>query len=131
MTGTRDADYVLTVKANQATLLGRIQARMPRPTTGSADYTHEEVVGARRIVREIWVRSGAGHHVSGPQPGFPYPPAGLRPVRPAHVQGIRARREVNHQFRDVTWREDHQHAYTGNGPRVMATIQTWPWRSCG
>jgi hypothetical protein len=23
----------------------------------------------------------------------------------------------------VAWREDHQHAYTGNGPRVMATIR--------
>jgi hypothetical protein len=28
--------------------------------------------------------------------------------------------EVNHQVRDATWREDHQHAYTGNGPQVMA-----------
>lgn len=30
--------------------------------------------------------------------------------------------EVTHQIRDVTWREDHQHAYTG-GVQVMATIR--------
>lgn len=32
------------------------------------------------------------------------------------------RLETTHQIRDVTWREDHQHAYTG-GVQVMATIR--------
>ncbi|MGH3678969.1 MAG: transposase [Natronosporangium sp.] len=31
--------------------------------------------------------------------------------------------EITHQVRDVTWREDHQHAYTGNGAHVMATLR--------
>jgi hypothetical protein len=46
--------------SNRDKLLGQIWARMPRPTAGSANHTHEEIVGGRRIVREIWARPGAG-----------------------------------------------------------------------
>lgn len=146
VTGKRDGDYVLTVKANRAVLLGHIQARMPRPISGSADYTHEEVVGGRRIVREIWVRPGAGITFPGIKQVFRirrqvFDLSGQR-LSKEYVHGVTSldadqataeqllslvrhhwRVEVNHQLRDVTWREDHQHAYTGNGPRAMATIR--------
>jgi predicted transposase YbfD/YdcC len=146
VTGKRKADYVLTVKANRAALLGHIQARMPRPTAGSADYTHEEIVGGRHIVREIWVRPGAGIKFPGIKQVFRirrqvYDLSGQR-LSKEYVHGVTSldadrasaeqllglvrhhwRVEINHQIRDVAWREDHQHAYTGNGPRVMATIR--------
>jgi predicted transposase YbfD/YdcC len=146
VTGKRKADYVLTVKANRAGLLGHIQARIPRPTAGSADYTHEEIVGGRHIVREIWVRPGAGIKFPGIKQVFRirrqvYDLSGQR-LSKEYVHGVTSldadrasaeqllglvrhhwRVEINHQIRDVAWREDHQHAYTGNGPRVMATIR--------
>lgn len=144
--GTRNAHYAITVKGNRAKLLGQIWARMPRPAAGSADHLHEEVVGGRRIVREIWVRPGAGIR-------FPHPEQVFRIRRQVfnlsdqrlskeYAHGVTSldaaqadpeqllglvrhhwRVEVNHQVRDVTWREDHQHAYTGNGPQVMAMIR--------
>lgn len=58
--GNRDGHYAITVKGNRDKLLNQIWPRMPRPSTGSADYINEEVVGGRRIVREIWVRPGTG-----------------------------------------------------------------------
>jgi hypothetical protein len=58
--GVGKAHYAFTVKGDRDKLLGQIWARMPRPVAGSADYTHEQTVGGRRIVREIWVRPGAG-----------------------------------------------------------------------
>lgn len=146
VTGKRNADYVLTVKANRARLLGHVQARMPRPAGGSADYTHEEVIGGRRIVREIWVQSGAGITFPGIKQVFRirrqvFDLSGRR-LSKEYVHGVTSldaeqataeqllglvrhhwRVEVNHQIRDVAWREDHQHTYTGNGPRVMATIR--------
>jgi predicted transposase YbfD/YdcC len=146
VTGKRGGDYVLTVKANRAALLGRIQARMPRPTDASADHTHEEVVGGRRIVREIWVRPGTGISFPGIKQVFRirrqvYDLSGQR-LSKEYVHGVTSldadrasasqlqglvrhhwRVEINHQIRDVAWREDHQHAYTGNGPRLMATIR--------
>lgn len=144
--GTRQAHYAITVKGNRDKLLGQIWARMPRPIEGSADYTHEQIIGGRRIVREIWVRPG--HGIT-----FPRLEQVFRIRRQVfdlsdqrlskeYVHGVTSldanqaspqqllglvrhhwRVEINHQVRDVTWREDHQHAYTGSGPQVMATIR--------
>ena len=144
--GTRKSHYTITVKGNRAKLLGQIWARMPRPVAGSADYTQEEVVGGRRIVREIWVRPGDGikfphlkqvfrilrqvFDLSGQRISKEYvhgvTSLDATQANPAQLLGLvrhHWRVEVNHQVRDVTWREDHQHAYTGTGPQVMATIR--------
>jgi predicted transposase YbfD/YdcC len=144
--GERNADYAITVKGNRDKLLGQIWARMPRPTAGSADYTHEQIVGGRRIVREIWVRPGTGisfprlkqvfrirrqvFDLSGQRLSKEYvhgvTSLDSDQATPAQLLGLirhHWRVEVNHQVRDVTWREDHQHAYTGNGAQVMAMIR--------
>jgi hypothetical protein len=31
--------------------------------------------------------------------------------------------DANHWIRDVAWREDHQHAYTGTAAHTMATLR--------
>jgi hypothetical protein len=144
--GKREAHYAITVKGNRDKLLGQIWARMPRPVAGSADYTHEEIVGGRRIVREIWVRPGTGitfphlkqvfrirrqvFDLSGQRLSKEYAHGvtslDAASASPQQLLGLvrhHWRVEVNHQVRDVTWREDHQHAYTGNGPQVMAMIR--------
>jgi predicted transposase YbfD/YdcC len=144
--GTRKAHYAITVKGNRDKLLGQIWARMPRPIAGSADHIHEEIVGGRRIVREIWVRPGIGitfphlqqvfrirrqvFDLSGQRLSKQYAHGvtslDATQANPAQLLGLvrhHWRVEVNHQVRDVTWREDHQHAYTGTGPQVMAMIR--------
>jgi len=35
-----------------------------------------------------------------------------------------------HRVRDVTYDEDRSQIRTGNGPRVMASLATWPSPSC-
>lgn len=145
LAGQRDADYVLPVKGNTPTLLDAIIAKMPRPYDGSAHHTHDQVIGGRRVVREIWVAGADGIDFPHARQVFRirrqvFDLSGHR-LSKEYVHGITSltteaatpkqlldtvhrhwRIEVNHQIRDVTWREDHQHAYTG-GAQVMATIR--------
>lgn len=60
LVNTRNADYTLTVKGNRPHLLEAIAARMPRAHAGSAHHTDEQVVGGRRVVREIWIAPADG-----------------------------------------------------------------------
>lgn len=146
LAGTREADYVLPVKGNTPTLLDAIIARMPRPYDGSADHTHQQIIGGRRIVREIWVQPADGIDFPHAQQVFRirrqvFDLSGHR-LSKEYVHGITSltaqragpkqlldtvRRhwciETTHQVRDVTWREDHQHAYTGTGAHLMATLR--------
>lgn len=144
--GNRQAHYAITVKGNRDKLLGQIWARMPRPAAGSADHTHEQILGGRRIIREIWVRPGTGitfprleqvfrirrqvFDLSGQRLSKEYvhgvTSLDSDQATPAQLLGLirhHWRVEINHQLRDVTWREDHQHAYTGTSAQVMATIR--------
>lgn len=146
VTQTRKADYTLIVKGNRAKLLGTIQARMPRPLEGSADHTHEQIVGGQRIVRELWVQPGTGIKYPGIKQVFrirrqvfdlsgqrlskeyAYGVTSLTAAKASPAQLLKLVRhhwrvEVNHQVRDLAWREDHQHAYTGDSPQVMAMIR--------
>jgi hypothetical protein len=119
---------------------------MPNTRTEAAHHRDEQITGGRRIVREIWVADAAGID-------FPHASQVLRIRRQTYdlsgnrlskeiVHGITSltpeqatprqllglirrhwRVETNHQIRDVTWREDHQHAYTGTGAHLMAMIR--------
>jgi predicted transposase YbfD/YdcC len=146
LVNTRNADYTLTVKGNRPHLLEAITARMPRAVAGSAHHTHEQTVGARRVVREIWVADAAGINFPGAQQVFRirrsvYDLAGHRlskdivhgitsldPARATGAQLLTLVRdhwliESNHWIRDVAWREDHQHAYTGTAAHTMAILR--------
>lgn len=143
---TRNADYVLTVKGNRPRLLETIAARMPKAVAGSAHHTDEQIIGGRRVVREIWVAEAAGIAFPGAKQVFRirrsvYDLAGHR-ISKDIVHGITSLDadratgahllalvrdhwliEVNHWIRDVAWREDHQHAYTGTTAHTMAILR--------
>jgi predicted transposase YbfD/YdcC len=142
----RDTDFTLTVKGNRPHLLEAIAARMPRARTGSAHHTDDHIVGGRRVVREIWVADADGIDFPGARQVFRIRRRtddllGRR-LSKAVVHGISSldtaradptqllapvrehwRVEANHWIRDVVYREDHQHAYTGTGAQVMAMIR--------
>jgi len=118
-------------------------ARMPRPTAGSADYTHEEIVCGRHIVREIWVRPGAGIKFPGIKQVFRirrqvYDLSGQR-LSKEYVHGVTSldadrasaeqllglvrhhwRVEINHQIRDVAC------ARTTSTPTQATAPESWP-----
>lgn len=146
LANTREADYTMIVKGNRPHLLEAIAARMPRAVAGSAHHTCEQIVGGRRVVREIWVADADGIGFPGAKQVFRirrsvYDLAGYR-VSKDIVHGItsldhdRATAahllalvrdhwliESNHWIRDVAWREDHQHAYTGTAAHTMAVLR--------
>jgi predicted transposase YbfD/YdcC len=146
LVNTRQCDYTLTVKGNRPHLLEAIATRMPRARTGSACHTDEQITGGRRVVREIWVADAEGIDFPGAKQVFrirriTYDLAGHRlakdivhaitsldAIRATPVQLLTLVRdhwliESNHWVRDVAWREDHQHAYTGTAAHAMATIR--------
>jgi len=146
LTRVRGADYLMTVKGNRPHLLEAIAARMPQAASGSADYTDEQIVGGRRVVREIWVTNAEGIDFPAAAQVFrirrrTYDLAGqqllkeivhgitsMGPTRATPRQllgGVRHhwRIEATHWVRDVVYREDHQHAYTGTGAQAMAMIR--------
>lgn len=146
LVNTRQADYTLTVKGNRPNLLEAIAARMPRTVAGSADHTHQQITGGRRVVREIWVTDADGIDFPGAKQVFRirrsvYDLTGHR-ISKEIVHGITSldadratgtqlltlvrdhwRVEANHWIRDVAWQEDHQNAYTGAGAHTMAMIR--------
>jgi predicted transposase YbfD/YdcC len=145
LVNTRRADYALTVKGNRPHLLEAIAARMPRAVTGSAAHRQEEIKGGRRVVREIWVADAHGIDFPGAGQVFRirrsvYDLSGNR-ISKDIVHGItslpagRAAAdllalvrdhwliEANHWIRDVAWREDHQHTYTGAAAHSMAILR--------
>jgi predicted transposase YbfD/YdcC len=146
LVNTRNADYTLTVKGNRPHLLEAIAARMPRAVAGSAHHTDKQIISGRRVVREIWVTDADGIHFPGAKQVFRirrsvYDLAGYRiskeivhgitslaatRANPAHILALVRDHwliESNHWVRDVTWQEDHQHAYTGTGAHAMAMIR--------
>ena len=146
LVNTRNADYTLTVKGNRPHLLEAIAARMPRATAASAHHTDQQITGGRRIVREIWVTTAEDIDFPGAQQVFRirrcvYDLTGNRLSKDI-VHGItsldatRASAgqlltlvrdhwliESNHWIRDVAWKEDHQHAYTGTAAHALAMLR--------
>jgi predicted transposase YbfD/YdcC len=142
----RNADYTLTVKGNRPHLLQAIAARMPKAVAGSAHHRDEQIVSARRVVREIWTADATGIDFPGAKQVFRirrslYDLTGHR-ISKDIVHGITSLDadratgahllalvrdhwliEANHWIRDVAWREDHQHAYTGTAAHTMAVLR--------
>jgi predicted transposase YbfD/YdcC len=146
LVNVRNADYTLTVKGNRPHLLEAIAARMPKAVAGSACHTQQQIVGGRRVS----ARSGAPTPKASPSPApkqvfrirrSVYDLAGQRLSKDivhgitsldadratgAHLLTlVRDHRliESNHWIRDVAWREDHQHAYTGTAAHTTAILR--------
>ena len=82
----------------------------PRPSASPA--------GPPAVQRDMAHRHRLRDHQPDRHPGHPRPARRLDP-RPLADRGP-------HHIRDVTYREDASQVRTGNGPRVMASLRTWP-----
>ncbi len=145
--GVRGYDYVMTVKGNQPTLQKEVFARclpllatepehvveerdhgrIKRWSTWTADATGIDFPYAARIAcirRDVF-----GLDESATSKEF----ALIITSRPAELTGaadlhtyVREHWGIenkSHYVRDTTWREDHNQAYTGNGPHTMAALR--------
>lgn len=141
----RDADYVLTVKGNQPTLMRAIADRFA--DARAADHVHDERRAGKRTERAIW---------TAPAEGIDFPSAAqifrIRrltfnslgekigkeivhgvtslDVEHATAEAVAAwvRRHWGienkiHWVRDVVFDEDAQHAYLGSAPQAMACVR--------
>lgn len=142
----KQADYLLTIKANRSSLHATAVTAARQLIRTKPGHRHEER-GHGRINRwTTWATD------TDPYLGLPYA-ARLALIRRdvADLAGQPLRQEIaivvtsrahltaadisghtrrhwgienlTHRPRDTVWREDHQQAYLGNGPHVMATLR--------
>jgi predicted transposase YbfD/YdcC len=143
----RGADYVLTVKGNQAALLTRIIATLPPAAPGTAHHVTEDRSTGTIVRRAIWTAPAGGVEFPGAAQVFrirrdTFDHLGIRLTKEVvHgvtsldtarasadriaglVRGHWAIENRSHWVRDVVFREDHQHAYAGTGAHLMATLR--------
>ena len=142
----RDGHYLLPVKGNQPTLNAQVKTALRNICTRPADDFCEERGHGRITRRSLWITTAAG--VDFPQAGLVLRiqrdicdldgqrrskqivdfvashPAGS--VTPAFLAAAARQHwgiEAIHWVRDVTWGEDHQHAYTGTGVHTLAALR--------
>lgn len=142
----RDGHYLLPVKGNQPTLQAQVTAALRDICTRPADHVTEERDHGRITRRSLWITPAEAVQ-------FPHARLVLRVRRDicdldgqarskqvvdyvtSHNQATTtpaflataARQhwgiEAVHWIRDVTWGEDHQHAYTGTGVHTLAALR--------
>lgn len=147
LAGERGGDYALTVKGNQPTLLAQITAALPDAVPGTEHHVETDHSKGRIVRRSIWIAPSAGVDLPGAAQVFrirrdTFDHTGNRLSKEV-VHGVtsltaeQAAPEMiarfirqhwgienkTHWARDVVYREDHQHAYTGTGVHVMATLR--------
>lgn len=143
----RGGHYVLTVKGNHPGLLAKVTAALPPAAPGSEHHVTEDRGHGRIVRRAIW--AAPAKDVDFPDATQVFR---IRRDTFDHL-GRRLSKEVihgvtnltaeqatpeqiaslvrnhwrienkSHWIRDVVYREDHQHAYTGTGAQVMATLR--------
>jgi predicted transposase YbfD/YdcC len=139
----RDADYVLTLKANQPTLLGQVAAKLFATAKGPC-HREEDRSHGRIVHRQIQAAPAEGIDFPGAAQIFRirrdvFDLAGQRlskevvhgitnlTVEQATAQALAGRvrthrgiENKSHYVRDVVFGEDHQHAYLGASAQAMA-----------
>jgi predicted transposase YbfD/YdcC len=145
--GERGFDYVMTVKGNQPTLLESVFRKCLPLVKDHPDHDVEER-GHGRINRwSTWITDADGidfphaqqtgcirrdvFTLAGDRISKEY--AWIVTSRVAadttagdlhtYVRNHWGIENKSHYVRDVTWREDAHHAYTGSGPQAMATLR--------
>jgi len=142
----RGAHYLLPVKGNRPALHAQVTTALHNICTRPADHSIEERSHGRITRRHLWITTATG--VDLPAAGLvariqrdicdldgtrrskqivdfvtSHTTATATPEDLAttarHHWGI----EAVHWIRDVTWGEDHQHAYTGTGVHTLATLR--------
>ena len=144
--GTRQADYLLTVKGNQPGLQRAIYGKVSATCGADPDHVSVDYGHGRIIKRSIWVTDADGID-------FPHAAQVMRIRRDGYdlagapvskeivhaVTSLDAARstpaalaqltqgqwgiESVHWLRDTAYAEDGNTGYTGNGPQVMATLR--------
>lgn len=141
----RDADYVLTLKANQPTLLGQVAAKLFATADGPR-HREEDRSHGRIVHRQIQAAPADGIDFPGAAQIFRirrdvFDLAGQRlskevvhgitslTVEQATAQALAGWvrthwgiENKSHYVRDVVFGEDHQHAYLGASAQAMATF---------
>lgn len=141
----RDADYVLTVKANQPGLLRAIADRFADPAL--ADHLEFDTSHGRRVYRQIWTAPADGVGFPGAAQVFRirrdvFDALGQRiskevvhGITSLHVEQATAEAVAQyvrehwgienkiHWVRDAVFDEDAQHAYLGSSAHAMAMIR--------
>jgi predicted transposase YbfD/YdcC len=142
----RDAHYLLPVKGNRPTLHAQVTTALRDICTRPADHTAEDRGHGRITRRSLWITTATGvdlpqvalvariqrdiHDMDGARRSkqiidfvTSHTTATATPdflaTTARHHWGI----EAVHWTRDVTWGEDHQHAYTGTGVHTLATLR--------
>ncbi|GLZ43812.1 hypothetical protein Acsp05_74360 [Actinokineospora sp. NBRC 105648] len=143
----RGAHYALTVKGNQPTLLGSIAAVLPPAAPGSEQHATTDHGKGRIVRRAIWTAPADDIEFPGAAQVFrirrdTFDHLGNRLSKeivhgvtsltadratPEQLAGLVREHWIvenkSHWVRDVVYREDHQHAHTGTGAHVMATLR--------
>jgi predicted transposase YbfD/YdcC len=147
LAGERGGDYALTVKGNQPTLLTQISAALPDAAPGTEHHIETDRSKGRIVRRSIWTAPATGVDFPAAAQAFrirrdTFDHMGNRLSKDV-VHGVTSltvdqadpdmlarlvRRHWGienkiHWVRDVVYREDYQHAYTGTGAQVMATLR--------
>jgi predicted transposase YbfD/YdcC len=142
----REGHYLLPVKGNQPTLNAQVKQALRNICTRPADHLREERGHGRITRRHLWLTTAAGVD-------FPNAATVLRIQRDiCDLDGQRRSKQIVdfvtshpadritpdmlaaaarhhwgiesvHWIRDVTWGEDHQHAYTGTGVHTLAALR--------
>jgi predicted transposase YbfD/YdcC len=142
----KNADYLLTIKGNRPSLLAEATAlgreliaaepdhrteerghgRINRWTTWVTNTTED--IGLPHAARLAVIRRDvadlAGHPLSKEIAFVVTSRAHLTAAQiSTHTRRHWGIENLTHRARDTIWREDDQQAYTGNGPRTMATFR--------
>jgi predicted transposase YbfD/YdcC len=144
--GSRDADYLLFVKGNQAKLQRAVFDAIQEDCPRDPDYTELDYGHGRIIRRSLWT-AGAGNidfpHVSrvarirrdrydldgtliSKEIVHAVTSLDASQAGPADLAGIARGQwgiESVHWVRDSAYAEDSNTGYAGNGPQVMATLR--------
>ena len=143
----RGGHYTLTVKGNHPGLLAQIATVLPPAAPGSEHHVSEDRGHGRIVRRAIWVAPAQGFDFPGVAQVFrirrgTFDHLGRRLAKEVvhGVTSVTAERATPEQLaglvrehwrienksrwvRDVVYREDHQHVYSGTGAQVMATLR--------
>jgi predicted transposase YbfD/YdcC len=147
LAGERGGHYALSVKGNQPSLRAQLAVALPPAVPGTEHHVTEDRSHGRIVRRAIWVTLADGVEFPGAAQAFQirrdtFDHAGhwlskeivhgVTSLTAAHATPEHLARLIrehwtvenkSHWVRDVVYREDHQHTYTGTGAQVMATLR--------
>jgi predicted transposase YbfD/YdcC len=142
---SRDADYVMTVKANMPTLYRQLKklpwTAIPAVSAVSTDHGRRARRTIKAVLAPAWIGFAGAAQVAQLRRTVTrngkkavYLITSDRDADPATLAAwVRGHWEIEnrlHWVRDVTYQEDKSLVRTRNAPRVMASLPVWPSAFC-